>query len=169
MENCNLDRIKLNNEIEKIKIFFKKKEIDKENLQRLLNIKNTDDFNHIKDSAINGDKLSTNKLLNDTLIESEKNTFYLAVINQRLNKLKEARLLAKSSSLEDGVNMLKPAVFWKDKPIFLKQIKKWDSKKINKALNSTYDVELLIKSNSSIEKKFLIKKLLVDICNLANS
>ena len=63
--------------------------------------------------------------------------------------------------------MIKPPIFWKDKPI-LKQAKKWNSNKI-KNFKKTYNLEIEIKSNLIINKNILIKKLLVDICELANA
>ena len=36
-------------------------------------------------------------------------------------------------------------------------------------LNKTYNLELKIKSNSLIDKNILLKNLIVDICNQANS
>ena len=36
-------------------------------------------------------------------------------------------------------------------------------------LNKTHDLELKIKSNSPIDKNILLKNLIVDICNQANS
>ena len=169
VDNCALDRMKLNNEIDKVITYFEKKELNTLELQQILNIKSNDDFNKLKDSAINGDKFNTNKLLNDTIVESEKNIFYLSLINQRLTRIKETKKLLEKNNLETAVNMLKPPIFWKDKPIFLNQFNKWDTNKINRALNKTYNLEILIKSNSSIDKTFLVKKLLVDICNLANA
>ena len=44
MNNCNLDRIKLSNEIEKIIIFFQNKKIDTEKLRILLNDRINEDF-----------------------------------------------------------------------------------------------------------------------------
>ena len=41
--------------------------------------------------------------------------------------------------------------------------------KIRDMLNKTYNLELKIKSNSSIDKNILLKNLIVDICNQANS
>jgi hypothetical protein len=41
--------------------------------------------------------------------------------------------------------------------------------KIKKILNKTYNIELEIKSNSIVNKNILLKKLLIDICNLANA
>ena len=41
--------------------------------------------------------------------------------------------------------------------------------KISKILQETYDLEVKIKSNSLINKNSLMKKLIVDLCTLANS
>ena len=48
IQNCNLDRVKLNNEIDKIKVFFKDKNLDKENLLQLLNNETHNDLTHLK-------------------------------------------------------------------------------------------------------------------------
>ena len=93
----------------------------------------------------------------------------MSLINQRLLKLAEVIELSKKKNLESAVNTLKPPIFWKDKPLFMTQVHKWNLKKIKKVLNETYNLELKIKSNSSINQNILIKKLLVDICNFASS
>ena len=49
------------------------------------------------------------------------------------------------------------------------QIKKWNLLKIKKILNKTYSLEIEIKSNASVNKNILIKKLIVDVCQLANA
>ena len=72
MNNCNLDRIKLSNEIEKIIIFFQNKKIDTEKLRILLNDRINEDFAKLKDEALMGNKQNTNKLLSDTIIDEEK-------------------------------------------------------------------------------------------------
>ena len=41
--------------------------------------------------------------------------------------------------------------------------------KIRKILNKSYELEINIKSNKAIGKEILVKKFLVDICNLANA
>ena len=169
LENCNLDRVKLNNEINKIFTYFTEKELKYEKLEILLDIKTNDNFNSLKDEALNGNKVQTNKLLSDTQIDSEKNIFYLNLINMRLNKLADAFELSKQTNLENAINMLRPPIFWKDKPAVLKQARKWNSNKIKNILNKTYNLEIDIKTNSNINKNILIKKLLIDICDLANA
>jgi DNA polymerase III delta subunit len=86
-----------------------------------------------------------------------------------LLKLNEIFKLIGQTSLEKAIDMLKPPIFWKDKPEFLKQAKKWNMNKIKKIMNKTYNLELEIKSNSIVNKNILLKKLLIDICNLANA
>ncbi len=168
-ENSNLDRVKLNNELGKIIAYFQNKNIKYEKLEILLDIKINNDFNNLKDEALMGNKLKTNKLLSDTIIESEKNIFYLTLINQRFNKLKDVINLSKETNLEDAISKIKPPIFWKDKPNFMTQIKKWNLLKIKKILNKTYSLEIEMKSNPSVNKNILIKKLMVDVCQLANA
>ena len=79
--------MKLNNEIDKIKVFFKDKNLDKENLLQLLNNETHNDFNSLKDEAISGNKVKTNMLLNNTVIESDKSNFYLAILKSTIWKI----------------------------------------------------------------------------------
>jgi DNA polymerase-3 subunit delta len=169
IDNCDLDRVKLDNEINKIISYFENKKIESYKLELLLNIKVSDNFSSLKDEALKGNKTKTNKLLSDTVIDYEKNILYLSQINQRLNKLAEVSALSKTTNLENAVTMIKPPIFWKDKPNFIEQANKWNPNKIKKILNETYKLEIEIKSNAMINKNILIKKLLVDICSLANA
>ena len=168
--NCTgFDRVKLNNELDKILACFTDKLLDPNKLEALLNIKTNEDFNLLKDEAILGNKIKTNKLLSDTILEPEKNILYLNIINQRLNKIKEILEKTNTSNLENTINNLKPPIFWKDKPVILSQAKKWNTKKINYFLNKTYKTELEFKSNNNIDKSLLLKKILIDLCEIATT
>ena len=169
IENCGLDRSKLNNELTKIDTFFKNKIIDTDKLESLLNLEVNDNFDLLKDQALVGDKTKTNKLISDTILENEKNIFYLNIINQRLIKLLEVNKNTKDGNIEGAINKIKPPIFWKDKALFSLQARKWNKFKLRKMLHQTYKIELKIKSNSQVSQSLLIKKLLVDICCLANA
>ena len=170
LDKSNLDRVKLDNEINKIYSFYQNKKIETNSLNELLDTSVNDDFNILKDEALKGDKIKTNKMLRDTIIEPDKNIFYLNQINLRLTKLLEINKKNESNkNLEKSISDIKPPVFWKDKPNVMAQAKKWHSDKIRDMLNKTHDLELKIKSNSLINKDTLLKNLIVDICNLANS
>ena len=169
MESSSLDRIKLNNELNKIIDFFINKEINTKKLEDLLNVRENDDLNLLKDEAIAGNKLSTNKLMGETILETGKNIFFLSLINQRLIKLGEIEELKEKNNIEEAINNLRPRIFWKDKAKLLNQSKKWNLSKIKEALNKVYDIEIQIKTKSYINHNLLLKKLILDLCILANS
>ena len=167
--NCGLDRIKLSNEIDKIKTFFQNKELQLDKLEEILNLRTNDDFNVLKDEAFKGNKQKTNTLLSDTIFEEEKNIYYLNLINQKLDKLAQINQYKFNSNYEAAISKVKPPIFWKDKPIIIEQARRWDANKIRNILAKTHHIEIQIKSNSIINKKILLKKLVLDVCNLANS
>ena len=168
IDNCSNDRAKLNNELCKIRIFFDKKNINLEQLEELLNLKQDDDFNSLKNSALCGQKKKTNEILSTSLIDLDKSIFYLTTLNQRLIRLKELTEKDKNR-LESAVNEIKPPIFWKERPFFLNQAKLWNARKINKALDKIYHTEIKFKTNSNVNKSVILKNLIVDICNLANA
>ena len=169
LEKSGLDRVKLNNELEKIIIFFTDLKIENNKLELLLDKRENNDFNLLKDEAFNGNKIKTNKLLSDTIIENEKNILYLSIINQKLNKLADIFELNKTHNFENAISMVKPPIFWKDKPAFINQLKKWNTNKVKHILQKTYNLEIDIKSNPIINKNILMKKLIIDICEMANA
>ena len=169
METSNLDRVKLENEIKKIAVYFLDKKIKTEKLIKLLNNSINDDFNELKDEAIKGNRMKTNQLLNNTIIEPDKGVYYLALLNQRFIKIEEINSIKDNANIEETINKIKPPVFWKDKPNLIHQIKKWKNKNIKEALRNIYNLELKIKTNSAINNNILIRKLIIDLCNLANA
>ncbi len=169
INSSSLDRDKLNNELQKIETYFSDKILDTIKLEGLLNNSINDDFNLLRDEAINGNKSKTNRLLSESIIYPEKNILYLSIINQRLFKLAEILKLIKSTSLENAIGSLKPPIFWKDKPTFILQAKKWNLEKIKDILDKTYDLEFKMKTNPSLNKNILLKKLIVDICEKASA
>ena len=166
-ESVSLSRVKLKNEIDKIKTYFIDSAINLEKLQKLLNLQEDDDFNEIKNYAISGNSKKTNKLLATFFLENDKSILYISLINQRLLKLNDIDF--ESRNLEKSISEMKPPVFWLEKPMFLKQAKLWNKNKLKKALSMTYTSEIRMKSNSEINKGILLKKLIIDVCNLANA
>ncbi len=169
LNHTNLDRSKLNNELDKIITFFSNKKIIFSKLEVLLDSRINNNFNLLKDNALMGKKSETNKLLGDTVLEEEKNIYYLTLIIQRFNLLKNIIFKAKKKNIEIAINELKPPIFWKDKPNCIQQSKIWNEKKIKKILNKIYFLEIQLKTNSTLNKNLLMKNLIVDICELANS
>ena len=168
LNHVSLDRIKLNNEIEKIIAYFIDKKVKTRELSILLDVNLIDDFNFLKDEALSGNKEKTNDLLSDTVLEDDKIIYYLTLINQRLNKLYQLKK-SKDLNLETAINKLKPPIFWKDKPRLMIQAKKWDENRLKKVLEKTYNIEKMIKTNSFLNKQIILKELVINICDTANS
>ncbi len=170
IQTSGLNRSKTNNEIEKIKSFFTNKIIDETKIDSLLNIRTNEDFNKLKDAALNGNKENTNKLLADTQFSLENNVLYLSLINQRIMLLEKINILkSDKKNIENIIQNLRPPIFWKDKPMIISQSTKWNSYKIKEAMRKTYDAELQLKSNSSINKEVIIKNLIVELCSTATA
>lgn len=168
LESCNNDRDKLNNEISKIKSYFINKEINSDQLEDLLNLKVNESFAELNDHALDGNKIKVNQLLSNTTLEPEKSIMYLSIINQRVLKISKIVELKNTSSIDEIINKFRPPIFWKEKPKITSQCKKWNIHKIKNILNKIYNLELKIKSSSDVKHNLLIKKLMIDICNLAS-
>ena len=106
--------------------------------------------------------------MSETVLEDEKAIYYLTLINQRIDKLYQVKK-NKNLEIEAAINNLKPPLFWKDKPRFIIQAKKWNKERLRKLLERTYNIEKLMKTNSSINKQIILKELIVNICNSANA
>ena len=167
IESCGNDRTKIKNELNKINTFFNGSPLNYESLNKLLNIKEFNDFNLIRDFAISGNKKKTGTFLDSTNLETEKSSYYLSNLNIRLLKLKE--VVKNKKNLEQTINEIRPPIFWKDKSTFLLQAKLWNVSKLDKAMNKTFDAEIKLKTNSNINKNIILKKLIIDICDLATA
>ena len=168
ISNSALDRVKLNNELEKIKTYFVNKKILNDKLQNLLNYNEIDDFSYLRDFCILGNKTKTNKLLEDTLIDNEKIIYYLNLLNLRLKKLEEI-LSIKNLEIEKAIDTIKPPIFWKDRPILKEQAFKLKNKNLKPVFRKLFDLEKTFKSNSQLNKSVLLKKFIIDICNYASA
>ena len=167
IESCGNDRTKIKNELNKINTYFDSSPLNYENLSKLINIKENDDFNFIRDFAISGNKEKTGEFLDNTILETDKTSYYLSNLNLRLLKLKE--VVKSEKNLEQTINEIRPPIFWKDKPTFLLQAKVWDTRKLNLAIDKTFDAEIKLKTRSNINKNIILKKLIIDICDLATA
>ena len=89
ISNSSLNRKIIQSEIVKIKSFFNDKIIKKKQLLELLNFKNNNGFEEIRDSALSGKKQKINKLLSEIELINDDSFFYLNNLNFRILKLLE--------------------------------------------------------------------------------
>ncbi|MBA1340380.1 MAG: DNA polymerase-3 subunit delta [Pelagibacterales bacterium] len=163
--NSNLNRKSIKSEISKIKVFFGENKIEKEKVLQLLNVTLNKEFGQIRDAALLGDKIKVNRLMGEIEFTNEDIYSYLNQIAARLNNLNEIQNLNLNiNNLETAVDSLSPKVFWKDKPIYINQLKNWDKKKLEETLLRVSQLELFMKKNSNIRNDVLIKDLIVGLC-----
>lgn len=162
--NSSLNRKIIQNEIIKIKHFFVEKIINKEHILEILNIKSNTNFDEIRDNALMGKRDKINRLLSEVNLVSEESFLYLNSFNYRIMKLVEIEKANKIfNDYEKTLDNFKPPVFWKDKPIYLQQLRKWNLNKLNKAANKIGETEIFIKKNSHIKSDLIIKNLIISI------
>ena len=170
VNNSGFDRKTLSHEINKIKSFFLDKKINFDSLPELLNNNNNLDFNNVRDSCLGGDKEELNRNLGNIIFQSENSYFYLGILANRIEKLTNISIgFEKEKSIEKAIDKLRPPIFWKDKPIIFKQMKKWNLKKLNEAKKIIFEAELQIKVNTNLNNNILIKNLIVNLYNKASS
>ena len=78
-------------------------------------------------------------------------------------------LLKKEKNLDKAIDTIKPPIFWKDKPIFYKQMKKWNIKKLKEAKGTLFKTELKIKKNANLNNNVLLKNLIINLYEKAES
>ncbi len=169
-KNCNLDRKTLSNEIDKIKCLFIDKKINPDKLPELLNNNNNLDFNSIRDACLSADKVHLNENLGNIVLQNENAYFYLSILSNRIEKLINLNNeLKKEKNIEKAIDRMKPPIFWKDKPKFIRQIGKWNSEKLEQARKILFDAEIQLKINTNLNNNILIKNLIVDLYQKASS
>lgn len=170
INNSSMNRRIIKNEIIKIKNCFPDKKVNKEQIVELLNIKNDSGFDEIRDKALLGEKFKINKLLSESEILNDEAYYYLNNLNFRIFCLQGIiRENEKIDNYEQTIENLKPKIFWKDKPIILQQLKKWNRKKLEKILMKIGETEVLMKKNSFLRNDIIIKDLIVKLTNEATA
>lgn len=171
IDNSNMDRRIIKSELIKIKDFFIKKKINKDEILEILNIKNDSGFDKIRDKALIGEKTKINKLLSETEILNDEVYFYLNSLNYRIRRLYEIIEISENNpkNYEQVIEYLKPPIFWKDKPVIIQQLRKWSLKKLEEMTVKIGETEILMKKNSYIRNDIVIKNLIINLTNKACS
>ncbi len=162
----NLDRKSIMSNLEKIKIYFEKRILSQNELETLLNTDRNEFFENIRDAALNGEKSRLNGLFDNFVFNKEETFLYLNAINQRLIKIKEIQdQNDMHNNLELALNKMRPPIFWKDKPTYMKLLKKWDKKRVLEAIIYLGKIEKEIKNNSSIDQLAIVRNSITNICS----
>lgn len=153
----NGDRKNLNNELRKIEMFsLSKREINIDDLQKLVNISENVGISELIDNCLAKDKKKTLSILNDNNFGDEES---IIIARTLLNKTKRIFKLVKNyqidNDLERTINNARPVIFWKDKPIVKKQIAIWEINAIKELIININNLELQIKKNNLNSMKLI--------------
>ena len=139
-------------------------------LDNLINNTYNLDFDELRDSCLEGNKEKLNRNLSNIVLQNEDAYFYLNNLSLRIEKLLKLQKQFKiDRNMDLAIENMKPKIFWKDKPIFMRQIGKWNLEKLEKAKKNLFDTEIKMKTRLNNYNNTLIKNLLVNLYIIGNS
>ena len=170
IDNSGFDRKVLSNEIDKIKVLFLDKRIKIDKRESLINNTYNLDFDKLRDSCLEGNKEKLNQNLGNIVLQNEDAYFYLSNLNLRIERLLKLQKQYKiDKNMDVAIENMRPKVFWKDKPIFIKQIGRWNLEKLEKAKKILIDTEIKMKTRLNNYNNTLIKNLIINLYRIAKS
>ncbi len=145
------NRENLKTELNKILNFsFSNKIISFKDVQKLSNLAENIDVNHLVNCYLSKNSKKIAKTLNENNYSDED---CILIVRTILSKSK--RLLGiiekyeQNKNLDQVILQTKPPIFWKDKDIVKKQAKSWNSEDLKKNIYKISEIEVLIKNNSN--------------------
>ena len=157
VEKSRKNRIILRSELDKIKIFCKKKlSIELNDILKLTNSSENYNISELTDQCLAKNTKKTIHILNENISSIEDNILILKSFLyklKRLKKLKEEIEIKKNSEL--AISSFKPPIFWKEKDIIKQQLKILSLADIQMFIKKINYLELLIKKNSNLSNQII--------------
>jgi len=157
IERSRGDRKNLNNELTKIESFsLNKKNINLQEIIQLTNLADNYSASELIDHSLAKNTRKTVTILNENNFSDEDNIIIIRTLLAKLKRLvKIYELMDEKNNIDQAVTLVKPPIFWKDKPLVIQQIKSWGKNELENLIYETNQIEFLIKKNSSIAKNIL--------------
>ena len=170
ISTANGDRNNLQNEIKKIGLFLGwEKKISYHQVQELTNSVQSIKFEYLVNSCMSGDGLHFRKILSELYLDTVNYIMILKMFSRKIEKLINIKKQEKKfSNIEILINQMKPAIFWKEKPLIKKQLKIWKLKDLIELISELNIVELQCKKNNN-SSSIIFGKFIIDIYRKANS
>ena len=170
IEKSNSDRNNLRNEIEKIKSYsLNKKNLELNEIKSLINFSGDYKSDILVNECLCGNISQYKKIISELYVNTVSQILLLRILSnkvQRLLKIKGQE--NKSSNLDNLINVSKPAIFWKEKPLVKKQLSLWSLNELKKMISGINNTELLCKKNPQISKAIFFNFFL-EICTKTNN
>ena len=161
---CNGDRGHLMYELDKISNYSSdKKVISLKEISTLTNLSENYSAAELADASLSKNIKRTREILNENNYSQEDTFFILRVFLQKAKKiLKLLENIKNEKDIEKVVAEHKPPIFWKDKPMVIKQLKLWSFLTIKDLIYNLNDLEIEIKKNNNLNL-VLLKNFIYDI------
>ena len=170
IEKSNSDRNNLRNEIEKIKSYsLNKKKLELNEIKSLINFSGDYKSDILINECLCGNISQYKKIISELYVNTVSQILLLRILGnkvQRLLKIKGQE--NKSCDLDNLINVSKPAIFWKEKPLVKRQLSIWSLGELEKMVSGINNTELLCKKNPQISK-IIFFKFFSEICTKANN
>ena len=157
IERSRGDRKNLNNELRKIEAYsLNKRNINLKEIIRITNLADNYSASELVDHSLAKNTRKTVTILNENNYSDEDNIIIIRTLLAKLKRLvKIYELVDEKNNIELAISACKPAIFWKDKPFVIQQMKSWKKDQLKYLIYKTNEIELLIKKNSVLAKNIL--------------
>ena len=170
IEKSNADRNNLRNEIEKIKSYsLNKKKLELQDIKSLINFSGDYKSDIFINECLCGNISQFKKILSELYVSTINQISLLRILSNkshRLLKIKEK--VNKTNNLDNLINMSKPAIFWKEKPLVKKQLTIWSLNDLKEMIDEINTTELLCKKNPQISASIFLN-FFTSICKKASN
>jgi DNA polymerase III subunit delta len=170
VERSRGDRKNLNNELGKIENYsLNKKNLNLEEIIKLTNLADNYSTTELVDHSLAKNTRKTASILGENNYSDEENIIIIRTLLAKLKRLvKIYELVDEKNNIELAISACKPAIFWKDKPFVIQQMKCWKKDQLKFLIYKTNEIELLIKKNSVLAKNIL-SDFIIDNSKKANN
>ena len=170
IEKSNSDRNNLRNEIEKIHSYsLHKKKLELNDIKSLINFSGDYKSDIFINECLCGNITQYKKIISELYVNTVNQILLLRILSNKIQRLIKIKAKEnKSNNVDNFINAIKPAVFWKDKPLLKKQLSIWSLSNLKKIIDEINNIELLCKKNPQISKVIFFN-FFSKICKKANN
>ena len=170
VEKSNSDRSNLKNEIEKIKSYsLNKKKLELNEIKSLINFSGDYKSDILVNECLCGNVSQYKKIISELYVNTVNQILLLRILANKVQRLLKIKAQEnKSNNLDNLINVSKPTIFWKEKPLVKRQLSIWSLNELEKIISGINNTELLCKKNPQISK-IIFFNFFSKICKKANN
>ena len=170
IEKSNSDRNNLRNEIGKIHSYsLNKKKLELTDIISLINFSGDYKSDIFINECLCGNITQYKKIISELYVNTVNQILLLRILSNKIQRLIKIKAKEnKSNNVDNFINAIKPAVFWKEKPLLKKQLSIWSLNNLKKMIDEINNIELLCKKNPQISKVIFFS-FFSKICKKANN